>query len=65
MLVSLSSKGELPTAGGSSSGKTSSNGDTWSNGIPLLASLLDIGMLKFQDRDRLVDVFKTYRRLVK
>jgi hypothetical protein len=60
MLVSLSSKGMLPTAAATDSSAHISS----SNGIALLASLLDISMLKFQDRDRLVEAFQTYRRCV-
>ena len=61
LMVSLSSKGDLPTA---SSSKDASNDSNSQKGIALLASLLDMSMLKFQDRDRLVDAFKSYRRCV-
>lgn len=50
MLVQLSSKGDLPTGAGSAADKAApSSGST-----ALLAALLDISLLKFQDRDRCV-----------
>lgn len=58
-IVSLSSEGELPTANAS---KADSTTTTSSSSLAVLASILDISMLKFQDRDKLVDVFKAYRR---
>lgn len=73
MLVALSSKGELPTAQSSNSssksgadaaagaGASEPMGD---NGIGLLASLLDISMLKFQDRDAIVEALQKYRQSV-
>jgi len=57
-VVSLSSKSS-PLAGSSAGGSEAGGSST-----ELLASILDISQLRFQDRDRLVDAFKSYRRCV-
>lgn len=67
MLITLSSKGGLPTAvvskaGTGSSSPDGSDGLSLSDGMATLAQILDISLLKFQDRDRLVEVLQRYRQ---